>query len=113
MVSCNWCTHNRPASSRGRKIKPCAEVEEDVGGLRNHELARLEERRREWGVRGASAFDELHHRRDAALAGASRHVDVVGARLLQGEANEFAAALDPRPVIKLVAPDSPQHAMGV
>src|SRR5262249_46927199 len=86
----------------GREAEPPAEVEEDVGGLADDELAGLEERRRKRRTRAASAFDEFHHRGNAALAGPARHVDVVGARLLQREADELAAPLDRRPVIELV-----------
>src|SRR5262249_52750436 len=74
-----------------------------VGGLGDDELAGLEERRRKWRTRAASTLDEFHHRGNAALAGPARHVDIVGARLLQRQADELAAALDRRPVIELVA----------
>src|SRR5262249_56086455 len=87
----------------GGRAGAAAEVEEDVGGLADDELAGLEERRRKRRTRVASTFDEFHHRGNAALAGPARHVDVVGARLLQCEANELAAPLDRRPVIELVA----------
>src|ERR1700756_3713323 len=86
-----------------RKAEPPAEIKQDVGGLADDELAGLEERRRKRRTRAASALDEFHHRGNAALAGPARHVDVVGARLLQCEADELAAALDRRPVIELVA----------
>src|SRR5499427_2094225 len=87
----------------GREAEPPAEVEEDVGGLADDELAGLEERRRKRRTRAASTLDEFHHRGNAALAGPTRHVDVVGARLLQCEADELAAPLDRRPVIELIA----------
>src|SRR6266545_4229216 len=96
MVSCNWCTHSRPA-------EPRAEIEEDVGGLRDDELAGLEKRRRKRRARDAPPIDQLHHGGNAALASPARHVDIVGACLLQGEADEFAATLDRRPVVELVA----------
>ena len=32
----------------------------------------------------------------------ARHVDIVGAGLLQRQAHELAAALDPRPIVELV-----------
>src|SRR5262245_25994749 len=87
----------------GREVKPAAEVEEDVGGLADDELAGLEERRRKRWTRAASTLDEFHHGGNAALAAPARHVDIVGARLLQRQADELAAALDRRPVIELVA----------
>jgi hypothetical protein len=86
-----------------RKAEARAEVEEDIGGLRDHELAGLEKRRRKRRPRNASPLDQLHHRGNAALAGPARHIDIVGARLFQGETDEFTAALDRRPVVKLVA----------
>src|SRR5712691_2880259 len=86
-----------------RKPKTRAEVEQDIRGLADDEPAGLQERRRIGRMRDAPAVEELHHRRYAALASPARHVDVVGARLLQREADEFAAALDGRPVIELVA----------
>src|SRR5262249_57942682 len=92
-----------PARGGGARPAPPAEVKQDVGGLGDDELAGLEERRRKRRTRAASTLDECHHRGNAALAGPARHVDVVGARLLQCEADELAAALDRRPAIELVA----------
>src|SRR5436190_8282384 len=40
---------------------------------------------------------------DHAVAAPARDIDIVGARLLQREADKFAASLNPRPVVKLVA----------
>ena len=88
-----------------RKPEAPAEIEQDVGGLADDELAGLEERRRERRARDARAVDELHHRRHAALAAPARHVDIVGARLFQREPDELAAPLDRRPVIEFVAHD--------
>src|SRR5205807_10101539 len=75
------------------------EIEQDIGGLPDHEFARLQERRRE--RRGAfSWFQHLAHRiRAVALA---RHVGVAGAGLLQRQTHIFAAALNGRPVIELI-----------
>ena len=73
------------------------EIEQDVGGLPDHEFARFEERRRE--RRRAARLHHLRHRAHAALA---RHIGVIGAGLLQREADIFAASLDLRPVIKLI-----------
>ena len=86
-----------------RQPETPAEVKENVRGLGDDELAGFEERRREWRARDATAVDELQHRRQAALAAAARHVDIVGARLLQRQPDEFAAALDRWPVVELVA----------
>ena len=86
-----------------RQPEARAEIEQDVGGLADDELAGLEERRRERRARDARAVDELHHRRHAALAAPARHVDIVGAGLFQRQAHELAAPLDRRPVVELVA----------
>jgi len=51
---------------------------------------------RERRTRDALAVDELHHCRHAALARPARDIDVVGAGLLERQADEFAAALDGR-----------------
>jgi hypothetical protein len=66
--------------------------------LRDYSLARLQERRRV--RRPVVPLHHRHHRRDAALA---RHVDIVRTGLFQREPDEFAAALDLRPVIQFVA----------
>src|SRR5262245_2051063 len=77
----------------GNKPKPWAEVEQDVRGLGDDELAGLEERRRERGTLRARVVEQLLHRGYAAFAGTARHVDVVGARLFQRQADELAATL--------------------
>src|SRR5262245_26869898 len=85
-----------------RKTQPRTEIEQDVGGLADHELAGAQERWRERRAFDALSVDELHHRRHAAFATA-RHVDIVGAGLLQRQPHELAAPLDRRPVVELVA----------
>jgi hypothetical protein len=65
-----------------RKAEPSAQVEQDVGGLCDHEWAGLEERRRKRRAFDAPAVDQAHHRGNTALAWPARHVDIVGARLL-------------------------------
>src|SRR5215475_10761509 len=82
------------------------EPQQDVGALRNDEVAGLEERRRKRRTLGAAIIDDLHHGGDAALA-LPRHVDVVDPALLEREAHEFAAALDGRPIVELVAHRAP------
>jgi hypothetical protein len=76
-----------------------AEIEQDVGGLGDHELACLEERRRE-RRRAVARLHHLHHRRHAIVP---RYVVIGRAGILQREADIFAASLDHRPVIELVA----------
>ena len=78
------------------------EIVQDQRGLRDHQLAGLEKRRRIGRTLDPRAIHELRHR-VPAVAAAARHVDVVGAALLQRQADELAAALDFRPVVKLVA----------
>ena len=80
--------------------QPRPEVVQDQGGLRDHELAGLEKRRR---VRRALAA--VHHAAHGidAVAAPPRDIDVVGPALLQRQADKLAAALDFRPVVKLVA----------
>ena len=77
-----------------------SEIEQDVGGLPDHELAGFEERRRK-RRRAATRLHHLHHRGHAALA--ARNVGIVGAGLFQREADIFAAALDARPVQEFIA----------
>src|SRR5205814_6814003 len=64
--------------------------------------AGLEKRRRIGRPRGPFAGHELHHG-VGAVAAAARDVDIIGAALLQRQADELAASLDFRPVVKLVA----------
>jgi hypothetical protein len=100
--------HPQPAGLLARsKAEPSAKVEQDVGGLRDHQRAGLEEGRRKRRALDAPAVDQLHHRGNAALACAARDVDIVGARLLQGEAHKLPAPLDRRPVVELVTHGSP------
>ncbi len=86
-----------------RKAQARPEVEEDIRGLRDQKFAGFEKRRRERRMFDRAVFHQAHHRRHAARG--ARHIDVVGARVFEGEANEFTAALDRRPVIKFVAHD--------
>src|SRR6267378_862201 len=84
----------------GRKAQAGPEVEEDVRGLRDQQLARAQERRRERRPLDRRALEHVLHRLHAART--TRDVDVVGARVLEREADELAAALDGRPVIERV-----------
>src|SRR5262249_59517583 len=85
----------------GREVKPAAEVEEDVGGLADDELAGLEERRRKRWTRAASTLDEFHHGGNAAPSPPAPHLDIIGARLPPPPAAQPAAARGPPPAIKL------------
>src|SRR5262245_4845555 len=72
-----------------------AQIEQDVGGVADHELAGFQERRRKG--RRALRLHHLHHRRHAVAA---RDVVIIGAGILQCEADIFAASLDEGPVIE-------------
>src|SRR5262249_43832556 len=83
-----------------RETVPRAEIEQDVGGLGDQELAGLEERRRKRRMVLPFAFE---HRNDRVVAALARDVDIVSARLFEREPDVFAAALDLGPVVELVA----------
>ena len=84
---------------RGETV-PRAEVEQNAGGLPDHQLAGLQERRRKWR-RSRARLHHAHHRGHPALT--ARDIGVGDACLLKREADIFSAALDARPVIELVA----------
>ena len=87
----------------GTEIEARAEIEKNVGGLRDDEAAGFQKRRRIGRARGALVFKKLHHCRHAAFAGTAGNVDVVGAGLFERQPDELAAALNGRPVVKLIA----------
>src|SRR3954447_20341372 len=84
----------------GREAMARAEIEEDVRGLADQEPSSLQERRREWWIFLALAFEQRHDRTIAALP---PDIDVIGAPLLEREPDVFAASLDLRPVVELIA----------
>ena len=78
---------------RRREAELRAEISEDVRHMRDDDLAVAQERGREGRERLVP--HQRHHRVDAASGPSlTRDVDVVGAGLLEGEADEFAAARD-------------------
>src|SRR5207237_8289595 len=85
------------------RCKPEArrEVEKHVRRLRDDQLAGAQERRRERPSLHRAAFHHMHHGLHALRT--SAHIDVIGASVLERETDEFAAALDGRPVVKLVS----------
>src|SRR5438132_1236231 len=85
----------------GRKAQAGAEVEEDVRGLGDQQLAGAQERRRERRSLDRRALQQTLHRPHAART--ARNVDVIGARVLEREADELAAALNGGPVIERVS----------
>jgi hypothetical protein len=91
----------------GRKLQPRPKIKQDLGHLRDDELARLQERRRERRMLVAPA---VHHRQHAVHAGLrAGDVIVSGAGVLQRQPHEFAAALDSRPIEQLIAHAVPRH----
>ena len=87
----------RPKPSRlvaRRQIQARAEIEQDIRGLRDDELAGFEERRRKRRPRAALVVDDFHHRRHAGFAFAARDIDIVGAGFFQRQPDELAASLD-------------------
>jgi len=77
-----------------------SEIEQDIGGLPDHEFSGFQKRRRKRRP-AVARFHHPHHRGHTALA--ARDVDIVGAGILQREADIFAAALNARPVIEFIA----------
>ena len=78
---------------------------ENVRGLRDQDVAVLEEGRGKRRMLSARSVHQKLHRRHAAAV--ARDIDVFGAGLLQGEAHEFAAPLNRRPVIELICHADP------
>ncbi|EGE61051.1 hypothetical protein RHECNPAF_1260029 [Rhizobium etli CNPAF512] len=85
----------------GRKPQPRAEIKQDVGDMRDYQLAILQEGWREGNMRFAFAFHDIEHGTGAA-AGLTGDVDVIGAGFLQRKPDEFTATLDAVPIIKLI-----------
>src|SRR5262245_64741169 len=93
----------RPQPARlvlGREAMTRPQIEEDVRSLADQEPASLQERRREWRIFLALAFEQRHDRTVASLP---RDVDIIGARLLEREPDVLAASLDLRPIVELIA----------
>ena len=82
-----------------RQIQARAEIKEDIRGLRDDELAGLEEWRRKGRPRAACVVDDFHHRCHARFAFVADDVDIVGARFFECQPDELAATLDRRPII--------------
>ena len=82
--------------ARGCKCVPLGKIHQDIGGLSDDQLARPQEGRRKGQLADAAALHESHHTGHAAASAfaTARDVDVVGARLFEGKANEFPTTLD-------------------
>src|SRR5688572_26062182 len=110
MVS--WiCVTSARLAFAGDEPEARREMGEDVGGLRHDGAVDAHERRRERKRARLLALEEAHHAGHAALRAGD--VDVVGARVLQQEPDELAAALNRRPVVELeghARPDTTRYA---
>ena len=92
IVSCSWCTQSFAGLGLRRQAVALAEIQQDVGGLADDDVAGFQERRRKRRVRG---FRRRVSRIIAAMPSPrARDVDVVGAGIFQRQAHEFAASLD-------------------
>ena len=84
--------------------KSGSEVQQNGCGLTHHDLAMNQKRRRKGRLRGGLAFHHAHHGFcTLAFFIAARDVDVIGTGGFKGQSNEFASALDRRPIVQLVA----------
>src|SRR5262249_28461172 len=90
-----------PPGLAGRyQVVAWPEIVEDVGSLGDHQPPRLEIRRGERRTLDLLAIEKAqHHTLSTRL---SRDIDIVGCGLFERQPDEFAAALDPGPVIELV-----------
>ena len=89
----------------GAEFQLRPEKMQNLGDLRDHQFAGLEERRRE----GRAFFAPVHHRHHAVHAARlARNVIVGRAGILERQPHEFAAALDAGPVEQLIAHRAPR-----
>src|SRR5690242_11607029 len=86
---------------RRRQAVMSAEIEQNVGGLADDQLLRLQEGRRERQMLDALAAEQAHHR--SLATGLPRNVYVFGPRFLQRQSDELAAPLDAGPIIELIS----------
>src|SRR5262249_50864066 len=77
-----------------------AEIEQDIGGLRDDQFPCLQKRWREGRVLAAGLAEEAHH--CLLAAGPPCNIGIFGAGFLQSQADKFAAPLYPGPVIELI-----------
>src|SRR5215831_6926225 len=84
-----------------RKLQARPETEQNIGDLRDHQLSRLEKWRREWRTLVARAVHHRHHLVHAARL--ARDIVIGCAGIFQREPDEFAAALNFRPIEQLIA----------
>src|SRR5215475_2427900 len=84
----------------GSKLQPRAEKKQDIGDLRDDQLACLEERWSKWRALVAHAVQHGHHAVHAARF--ARYIAVTRASVFKRKPHKFAAALDFRPVKELI-----------
>ena len=85
-----------------RKAELGAEIVENVGDMRDDDLAVAQERRRERGLRRAALEHRRHPLHAAPGPALARDIDIRRARRFEREAHKLAAPLDARPVVELV-----------
>src|SRR5206468_9393770 len=93
----------RPQSSRRRRRRQTmalAEEQEDVRGLRDNELPRLEKRRRKRRSRNALVVETREHQIFAVVRASD--IDIARTGFLERKPDEFAASLNRRPIVQFV-----------
>ena len=90
--------------AHAREPEAGTEVQQDRCGLADHDVAIDQEGRRERGPWVGRIVEPAPEIRFAAACGRrlARHVDIGSAGGLERQADEFAAALDGGPVVKLI-----------
>eukprot|EP01034_Spumella_vulgaris_P031258 gene31258-38621_t len=99
----NWVELVRPQPAgfgARRQAVAAAQVEQDIGGLPDQQLAGAQHRRRKRGARFFGRIDGGLGGRHAGFS--ARHVLIGGAGLLQRQPHEFATALDGGPVVQFI-----------
>src|SRR5690349_3112078 len=98
----------RPAPAGGiawSEAQARAEILQYVGGLADQLAPDFEKRRRKGWSHSRMTFQKSLERRctPALRLGQRSDVHVLGTRVFKSESHEFAATLDSRPVVKLIA----------
>src|SRR5215469_3207407 len=92
-----------------RKFQARTEVEQNIGNLRDHQFAGLEEWWRERRVLVPPASHHCHHAIHAT--GFARHIVIGRSGVLKREPDKFAASLNLRPVKQLITHDLTQWSL--
>src|SRR2546422_11178815 len=88
------------------ETQPGREELENIGGLRNQELAGFQKRRSKRWMFQRRLFEELHDPGTAKIR-IARDVDVIRAGIFQRKANELAAALNGWLIVQFITHGSP------